>query len=122
MNDNTGNAHTDGNSDNTVCIERRQHERLEIKRPCKLLHARTLRYMAAKTRDLSPGGAMLELSHHRPMAIGDHIDLLVDWDETGIVNTQTMLAATVVRLGVPEGLRQRVGIAFTQEQAITMAA
>ncbi|VAX42459.1 hypothetical protein MNBD_PLANCTO03-1242 [hydrothermal vent metagenome] len=110
------------NTDNTVCIERRRHERIEIKRPCKVLHNPTLRYMAAKTQDLSPGGAMLELSHHRPLAVGDQIDLLVDWDETGIVNKQTMLAATVVRVGESEGLRQRIGIAFDREQSVTMAA
>jgi len=109
-------------TDNTVCIERRRHARLEIKRPCKVLHNPTLRYMAAQTQDLSPGGAMLELSHHRPLAVGDQIDLLVDWDETGIVNKQTMLAATVVRVGACEGLRQRVGITFAHEQAVTMAA
>lgn len=111
-----------GNTDGTVCIERRRHERWEIKRSCKVLHSPTLRYMAAKTRDFCPGGAMLELSQHRQLAIGDRVDVLVDWDETGIVSKQAMVAATVVRAGEREGLRQRIGIAFDHEQAITLAA
>ncbi len=110
------------NSDTTACIERRRHERLEIKRPCKVLHAPTLRYMAAKTCDLSPGGAMLELSHHRPLAIGDKIDVLVDWDQSGVVSRQMTVAATVVRLGEHVGLRQRIGVAYDHDQTMTQAA
>jgi hypothetical protein len=108
--------------DERICTERRRHERREVKRPCKVLHAPTLRYMAALTHDVSPGGAMLELSQHRTLTIGDQVDVLVDWDQTGIVNKQAMLAATVVRVGPREGLRQQIGVAFDREQTLTVAA
>lgn len=110
-----------GTNDN-ICTERRRHERRELKRPCKVLHAATFRYMAAYTCDVSPGGAMIELSQHRPLAIGDQIDVLVDWNEQGIVSQQAMLPARVVRLGEHEGLRQRVGVQFDREQALVAAA
>jgi hypothetical protein len=109
-------------TDDNICIERRRHERRELKRPCKILHSPTFRYMAAHTCDVSPGGAMLELSQHRPLAIGDQVDVLVDWHGHGIVSQRAMLGARVVRLGERDGLRQRVGIRFDREQAITLAA
>ena len=110
------------NPDTSVCIERRRHERREIKRPCKVLHAASFRYMAAYTQDVSPGGALLELSQHRPLTIGDRVEVLVDWHQHGIVSQQAMLPARVVRVGEREGLRQRVGVQFDGEQAIALAA
>lgn len=105
-----------------ICTERRKHERRDLKRPCKILHTPSFRYMAAYTCDVSQGGAMLELSQHRPLAVGDKIDVLVDWNEQGLVSQQAMLPARVVRLDRREGLRQRVGVQFDREQALSLAA
>lgn len=111
-----------GGQDQTVCVERRRHERREFERPCKVLHAPTLQYMAAETCDLSRGGALLELSHHRCLAVGDRIDVLVDWEERGLVSRSGMMPATVVRLGERDGLRQRVGVEFDGPLAMSKAA
>lgn len=113
---------SDSPATSTICTERRQHERVECKRPCKLLHPASMRYMAARTLDLSPAGAQLELSHHRPLTAGDRVDVLIDWDQRGVVTSDTTVEATVVRMGTPEGLRQRVAVAFLADQAVPIAA
>ncbi len=112
----------DTTTDTTVCTERRHSERVECKRPCKVLHPASMRYMAARTLDLSATGALLELSHHRPLNTGDRVDVLIDWDQRGVVARDTTVEATIVRLGTPEGLRQRVGVSFLTEQALPLAA
>ena len=113
-----------GTPDTTeACTERRQHARLECKKPCKLLHPASMRYMAARTLDLSSGGALVEISHHRPLQTGDRVDVLVDWDQRGVVARDTTLEATVVRLvGPTEGTRRRVGVSFHAGQAVPLAA
>lgn len=112
-----------GTTDTTaVCTERRKQVRVECTRPCKLLHPASMRYMAARTLDLSSGGALIELSHHRPLRTGDRVDVLVDWDQRGVVARDTTLEATVVRLGPSESTRQRVGVSFRAGQAVPLAA
>jgi hypothetical protein len=105
-----------------VCTERRRFERVPCARPCKVLHPASMRYMAARTLDFSPGGALLELSQHRPLRSGDRVDVMIDWDQRGVVGRETTREAVVVRTGEPEGLRQRVGVAFLAEQAAHAAA
>jgi len=109
-------------TDEAICTERRRHERREIKRPCKVLHTPSFRYMAAYTKDVSLGGAQLELSQHRPLTIGDRVDVLVDWDQVGVGAQQAMIPARVVRIGPADGLRQRIGVEFDRDHALTMAA
>lgn len=105
-----------------VCTERRKQARVECARPCKLLHPASMRYMAARTIDLSSGGALLEVSHLRPLRAGDRVDVLVDWDQRGVVARDTTLEATVVRLAPAESSRQRVGVSFREGQAVPLAA
>ena len=109
-------------SQTLMCVERRRHERRAVDRACKLLHAPTMRYMAAQARDISDGGVLLEVSHHRELAPGDRVELVVDWAGRGIVRAQTMVGATVVRVGGREGLRQRVGLAFDRAAPVASAA
>ncbi len=111
-----------GGERETVCVERRRHERTALERPCKVLHAPTLRYMVARTRDLSPGGALLEVCQQRRLGVGDRVDILVDWASRGLVNRETMLGARIVRLGDCDGDRQQIGVAFERELAVTLAA
>jgi hypothetical protein len=112
-----------GGSLETVCVERRRHSRTAVERSCKLLHAPTLRYLSARTCDLSPGGALIELWHERELAVGDRVDVVVDWAARGLVNRGAMVGATVVRLGERDGARQRVGVRFDRpEPAVTLAA
>jgi hypothetical protein len=106
----------------TMSIERRRHERRPVERACKLIHPATLRYLAARTRDLSCGGALLELPHDRPLVVGDRIDVLVDWDSRGLVSRGAMLAATVVRLDERDPEHQRVGVEFDRELGVILAA
>lgn len=105
-----------------VCVERRRYERRPFGRACKLLHEPTLQFMAAQTRDLSSGGALLELSHHRKLGIGDRVDVMIDWSSRGLVDSQAMIGATVVRIGGDEGLLQRVGVRFDRELTVAQAA
>ncbi|HZW09171.1 MAG TPA: PilZ domain-containing protein [Phycisphaerales bacterium] len=105
-----------------IQLERRRHERRPVERACKLIHPSSLRYLAARTRDLSSGGALLELPAERPLAVGDRVDVLVDWDSRGLVSRGSTVGATVVRVGDSGPERQSVGVEFDRELGATLAA
>lgn len=117
-----GEQQTSGSTGPEVCTERRRHERHECARPCKLLHPASMRYMAARTVDLSPGGALIEVRSYRPLRAGDRVDVLIDWDERGVVGRDLTVPAEVVRASAEEVSSQRVGVAFIVEQAGAAAA
>lgn len=102
--------------------ERRLHERRAFKRPCKVLHAPTLRYLAAETMDLSSGGILIELPNQRVLHVGDRLDVMVDWARHGIVESTKMLPATVAWVDAPSDHGQRVGVAFQSELSVSQAA
>lgn len=102
--------------------DRRRHERRPFERPCKVLHAPTLRYLAAETMDLSSGGLLIELAQQRMLHVGDRLDVMVDWARHGIVESAKMLPATVAWIDTPSDHGQRVGVAFEDELTVSQAA
>lgn len=78
--------------------ERRRHERRAIDQPAKVFHRGSWRYIAARTRDLSDNGALLELPSDRPVAVGDMIDVALGRSGVGVLRSDEFVWARVVRV------------------------
>ena len=78
--------------------ERRRHERVSLDRPAKIFHRGSWRYIAARTRDLSDGGVLLEVPSDRPLAVGDMIDVALGRPGVGVLKGDEFVWARVVRV------------------------
>ncbi|HLO41463.1 MAG TPA: PilZ domain-containing protein, partial [Phycisphaerales bacterium] len=78
--------------------ERRKYARRAVTRPCKIFHCPSRKYLAAKTCDLSSGGALIHLENGRPLAPGEEVLLVVDWNGKNILPSDRMVHGTVVRV------------------------
>lgn len=92
--------------------ERRRHDRLALARACKLRAQRDLRYQPARTRDISAGGALLELDSPRPLAEGQSIAIAIDFAGRSLLTQEQVVEAKVVRAGPVLNRRQTVAVAF----------
>jgi hypothetical protein len=97
----------------TTQQERRRFPRRSIDRGCKVFRIATRQYAAARTCDVSEGGAMLVVEGD--FAIGDRLDLVIAWDWETVLPATALMPARVVR--TEPG---RVAIAF--EETAVMAA
>jgi hypothetical protein len=96
---------------------RRQHERRIADLGCKILRRKLARYVAARTSDVSPGGALLEVITPVPLVHGEELELGVGWDDRGVLRQRDLIVARVVRVEPLHGNTQRIAIAFAKPQA-----
>ncbi len=106
----------------TVATEHRRHERHSVCRPCKVFHEPTGRYIAGFTADVSAGGALLDLTHQRPLRPGDRIEVFIAWADRVLLTSQDAIVAEVKRTMVRGNGRQLVGVQFAQELAAPVFA
>jgi hypothetical protein len=78
--------------------DRRRHERRAVDQPAKVFHRGSWRYIAARTRDLSDSGVLLELPSDRPVAVGDMIDVALGRSGVGVLRSDEFVWARVVRV------------------------
>jgi hypothetical protein len=101
--------------------ERRRDARLALQRPVKIQCAQTGRYLAGRTRDLSAGGALLEVDHPSLLVAGQRLRVGVGWTSQQMLLRQDDLAqATVVR-SLALGATQTVAVCFDQRQQLAAA-
>lgn len=103
--------------------ERRIFPRFDISRPCKVYHAASGRFLAGRTRNLSAGGALVEVDTPRDFAPGDSIELAIAWTRRAVLPADALVEAKVVRqiasLVLPDGtVRRTLGVAFAQAEPI----
>lgn len=72
--------------------DRREHERVELDRPCKVFDQRSGKYVAGQTINFCDGGALIELSRPLPLNSGDQLFLGV-----ALTRRQTLLPANDMR-------------------------
>ena len=113
---------TQGGTPGVSGRDRRRHARRPILRSCKVRHAEALRYAAARTQDLSEGGALLSLETSRPLSPGQEITLAIDFAGRSVLTQQQMVEAKVVRVGPVLNRRQTVAVAFRAPMAMAEAA
>ena len=94
-------------------LERRRFPRRPIDRACKVFRAATKSYAAARTCDVSDGGALLAVDGE--FVVGERVDLVIAWDWETVLPATALMPARVVR--VEAGM---VAVAF--EETAVMAA
>lgn len=92
--------------------ERRSERRYAIERPAKLYRPLTRQYAPAITRDLSRGGAMLDVHTPRAIRVGERLELGVAFDGDALVAQERMVQAVVVRAGELGATCQRVAVRY----------
>ncbi len=103
--------------------ERRVFPRFDISRPCKVYHPASGRFIAGRTRNLSAGGALVEIDTPRDFTPGDTLELAIAWTRRAVLPADALVEAKVVRtvasLALPDGTVRRIlGIAFAQAEPI----
>ncbi len=79
--------------------DRRRFPRARVDRPCKLYDPRARRYYAARTIDLSRGGALIELQAPRAIPAHAEVFLALALNDEPLIPGEDLLAATVTRRG-----------------------
>lgn len=98
---------------------RRRHERTAVTRPAKVYHAGSARYLSGYTRDVSAGGALLEVDSPRAIEVGDMIEVVVAWHDRALLSAADLVKARVTRVLRTDTPRQYVGVAFESAGAVT---
>jgi len=93
--------------------ERRRFPRRRVERGCKLFRAATRTYVAARTCDVSDGGALLAVEGN--YEVGERVDLVIAWDWETVLPATALMPARVVRAEAG-----RVAVVF--EETAVMAA
>ena len=103
--------------------DRREHVRVDMNRPCKVFLPATSRYCPGRTRNVSEGGALVELDAPRDLKPGDVLELGIAWTNRAILPADALVEAKVVRtvsaVILPDGTTRRtVGVRFDQVEPI----
>ena len=98
--------------------ERRREARREVSQPVKVQCLETGRYLTGRTRNLSAGGALLEVLHPSLLVPGQRLRVGVARnDRQALLTSSEMAEATVVRsLGL--GGTQSVAVSFAHPQEL----
>lgn len=80
-------------------FERRAFPRHRITRPCKVFQPATQKFIPARTADVSAYGALLRIDSPRTLQPGEALDIAVAWDGEPLLSRQSLMRATVIRLG-----------------------
>ena len=102
--------------------ERRRDPRVQVLRPVKTRCAESGKFYAGRMRNVSAGGALLEIDHPSLMVPGQPIRLGVAWaDRQVVLDAGDMIDATVVR-SLGRGPTQHVAVQFAQRHQELVAA
>lgn len=100
----------------TTTRDRRAHPRHHAELNCKLLRPAFARYITARTTDVGPGGARIDLRTTAPLEAGEVIDIAVAWNRDAVIRSRDLIAARVVRAGPLLSDRQQIAVRFETEQ------
>jgi hypothetical protein len=103
-------------------MDRRRHARDPVTRPCKVLHAAAARYIAGETRDVSPEGVFITVESPREIAVGDRVEILIAWNDRGLLQERDARQGRVVRVMQGPGQRQYLGVQLAHAVTTSIAA
>ena len=97
-------------------MERRDHQRPPIERPCKLYVPRCAKYVSGSTWNLSRGGALLQVDRRTPIEPGDHLYLGIAMKRShAVLAAGEMASVKVVRVAQAGGEGVAVAVRFVHE-------
>lgn len=102
--------------------ERRLHARQHVMRPCTLFRRRTQRFVAARTCDVSSGGALIEIAAARPLVEGETLDVGIAWSRSPILSADSLIEAKIVRVIQRDDTHQLVAIRFDHAHVLAAVA
>jgi len=97
--------------------DRRRHTRWALVRACKLRRASSIAFEAARTRDVSPGGARLVTAGQKKYAVGDRVELAVAWSDETVVSQDALIVGKIVRT-TPTESGQTIAVQFELPMSI----
>jgi hypothetical protein len=92
--------------------ERRRFARRAVAMPCKVFRPLTRRYIGARTRDTSRGGALLEVDGPCPLAVGEAVRVGIAWTRGPLIAEESLMEGMVVRVDGTGADRRGVAIRF----------
>ena len=101
--------------------ERRLHPRNAVTKPCKLRDPLRLSFATGVTHDVSAGGLRVEVSRNRPYAIGDRVDIAVQWSHGTVLTGSNMARGVVRRIDHADEGRQIIAIEVAPQAAAAAA-
>jgi c-di-GMP-binding flagellar brake protein YcgR len=103
--------------------ERRRDPRISLSRSVKLRCDQTgARYLAGLTRDISAGGALLQLDYPSRLTTGQRVQIgVVRYPQQPLLRHQELMEAVIVR-SFGHGVTQHVAVAFKNKQALALAS
>lgn len=100
----------------TIEGDRRIHSRLPLAQPCKIHDSHSGKYIAATTRDISMGGALIEVSRLVSLKPGDTLHLGVAMKRRqGLLRCNEMMKAQVTRSVQTVDDRTLLGLQFESQ-------
>lgn len=105
--------------------DRRNHKRFDVARQGKVFRRLTQQFAPITTRNLSFGGALLEVAADRPFVVGEIIDVGVAFNDSPVVNSQNLVHSVVIRVdppASPESTRQTIAVRYINPATLVVAA
>lgn len=102
--------------------DRRRHKRFAMERPGKVFRRASQRYEPAATRDLSFGGALLEVTSERGFDVGEIVDVGVALRDRPLLRSPTLMRGLVVRTRQTAPGRHEIALRYLHRDAVNAAA
>ena len=102
--------------------DRRSHRRFDVQRPGKVFRRSNQQYVPASSRDLSFGGALLEVESERGFNVGEVLDVGIALTQKAVVPSAALLRAVVVRSHAVGEHRQLVAVRYLHREPVSTAA
>lgn len=101
-----------------AAADRRRNKRFPVARPGKAFRRATQQYAAVMSRNLSVGGALLEVQTARPIGVGELMDVAIAFRDRPVLQSESLVSAIVTRADpVSEG-RQTVAVRYIEPVAM----
>lgn len=102
--------------------DRRRHKRFSVQRAGKVFRRSTQQYVPAGCKDLSFGGALLEIESERSIGIGEIVDVGLAMSNKAVVPSASLLRGIVVRSEALGEQRQLVAVRYLHREGLAEAA
>ena len=112
---NINEAHSDLN-------DRRSHKRFNVDRPGKIFRAANRQFVPACSRDLSYGGALLEVETERTFNEGEVLEVGLALNSRAVVPSSGLIRGIVVRSHALGEQRQLVAVRYLHREGLQAAA
>jgi hypothetical protein len=102
--------------------DRRSHRRFGVQRPGKIFRRAGQQYVPAISRDLSFGGALLEVESERAFNVGEVLDVGIALTQKAVVPSAALVRGIVVRSHAVGEHRQLVAVRYLHREPVSQAA